>query len=433
MPTTYLTPPAPDTTGPDAGPRWNEGEAHEPTPTPSRGGTTPPPPPSTGPDHDRTPGRRSGLVAVALVAALSGAAVATPIALLVDDDAPAETVVPTVAGEQDDATSGDDRAADDPAAEDSAEDSADDGAAADQGAAAAPGTAPEAMDVSAVAAAVTPSVVRINVTLPTGSGSGSGVVIDDQGHIVTNNHVVSTAPTVEVTLADGRELTADVVGTDPTTDLAVLEVDADDLAPLPVSDTTPRIGEPVVAVGSPFGLDGSVTAGIVSALGRTVQGADLPLTNLVQTDAAINPGNSGGALVDANGELIGINTAIATSGGGSDGIGFAIDTATVSSVVEDLIADGSVSRSFLGVRGATATAADGVPAGAFIDQVVSGSPADEAGLQDGDVVVGLDGDEVTTFEEFAARLARMEPGTEVTLTVDRDGTRQDLAVTLGEA
>ncbi len=389
--------------------------AHRPTSDRRPGSPPPPPPPATPIEAEGRPRRRRGrgLVAVALVAGLSGAAVATPIALLVDDDpAPATAAAPAVARGDESTTT--------PAVTNEPS-----------------GTGGGAIDTAAVAAAVTPSVVRVDVQfggqMAGQAGSGSGVVIDDEGHIVTNNHVVDQASDVSVTLSDGRTLDADVVGVDPTTDLAVISIDATGLTPLPVADDAPALGDPVVAFGSPFGLDGSVTSGIVSALGRTVQGSDLPLMNLVQTDAAINPGNSGGALVDADGELIGINTAIASSGGGSDGIGFAIDTTTLTSVVEDLVADGQVSRSYLGVRGATAAAATGDATGAYIDGVVDNSPAADAGLRPGDLVTSLDGEPVEGFPELAARLARLEPGTEVTLTVQRDDAEQDLTVTLGEA
>ncbi len=374
--------------------------------SPDAGHAVPPPPPPAPDQHDRTPGRgRSGLVAAALVGALAATAVATPIALLLDGDGATATATT-------------DAAASDTAAIDEASPA---------------GTNTSAIDVSAVAETVSPSVVRINVTTSAGSGTGSGVVFDDAGNIVTNNHVVGDAGTVTVTLPDGRGLDATVVGTDPTTDLAVVHVDDDSLVPVAIAQDPPAIGAAVVAIGSPFGLDGSVTSGIVSALNREVASSTIPLTGLVQTDAAINPGNSGGALVDARGKLVGINTAIASSSGGSDGIGFAIDTATVQSVATDLITDGEVHHSWLGVSGTTTVSSDGQPTGALVEQVVEGSPAAAAGLQPGDHITGLDGEEIPSFPDLAARLVRLDPGTDVTLTVERNGSEQDLTVTLGEA
>ncbi len=376
------------------------------SPRPRHAATPPPPPPAPN-RRDRTPGRgRSSLVAAALVGAVAAAAVATPIALLVDDDATAANMTAAAGASSDSGVIGN---------------------VSD------PGTNGTVIDVSAVAEAVSPSVVTINVSTPAGSGTGSGVVFDDDGNIVTNNHVVGDATTVGVTLPDGRQLDATVVGTDPTTDLAVVHVDDGDLVPLALASEPPAIGSAVVAIGSPFGLNGSVTSGIVSALNREVASSAIPLTGLVQTDAAINPGNSGGALVDASGELVGINTAIASSGGGSDGIGFAIDTPTVQSVATDLITDGVVQHSWLGVAGTTTVSSDGQPTGAQVEEVVSGSPAAAAGLQPGDHIVELDGEEIPSFPDLAARLVRLDPGTDVTLTVERDGSTQDLTVTLGEA
>ena len=283
-------------------------------------------------------------------------------------------------------------------------------------------------DARAVAAQVTPSVVRVDVAGAAGQGSGSGVAWSEDGIVVTNNHVVSGAREVRVTTSAGEVLDAEVLGTWPAADLAVLRVDAT-LDAIEVADSPVELGEQVLAVGSPFGLDGSVTSGIVSATGRTVTTSGTALTNLVQTDAAINPGNSGGALVNGAGQLVGINTVIATSGGGSDGIGFAIDAATVDDVVADLLDDGTVTQPVLGVTGATAV--DPSVVGAPITSVVPGSPAEDGGLVAGDVVTAVDGEPVTTFAELAGRIVRRDPGDRVVLDVTHpDGTTDTVTVTL---
>ena len=257
-------------------------------------------------------------------------------------------------------------------------------------------------DWAEVAAAVSPGVVSIAVLGQQGQGSGSGVVWDAEGHIVTNAHVVAGAELVEVTLADGRTYAGDVVGTDPASDLAVVRLQTvpDDLTPVRVGTTSDlAVGDPVMAIGNPLGLSGTVTTGIVSALDRpvTTRAAGAPpgtqvdpvVTNAIQTSAAINPGNSGGALVNAAGELIGINTAIATlsqgpSGqGGSIGIGFAIPAEAVQRVADQLITTGRASHAFLGVGLSDGRAeVDGaVLSGAQVERVEPGSPADEAELR----------------------------------------------------
>jgi len=258
-------------------------------------------------------------------------------------------------------------------------------------------------DVAAVAAEVLPSVVSISVRSASGSGSGSGVVLDEAGHVLTNDHVVAPGANGEIAvlLSDGRSGDARIVGTDPVTDLAVLEVDVDGgLTPIALGRSADvAVGDAVLAVGSPLGLDGTVTTGIISALDRTVRtNPESPLLGALQTDAAINPGNSGGALVDAAGRLIGINTAISSTSGGSIGLGFAIPVDQARSVAEELIRTGRATHPSLGVAATT------VSDGALLQQVPADSAAAEAGLQAGDVVTSVDADAVTSVDELVLAL-----------------------------
>lgn len=302
-------------------------------------------------------------------------------------------------------------------------------------------------DWTGVAEKVTPSVVAISVVGSTGAGSGSGVIWDAEGHVVTNAHVVAGARQVEVTLADGRTYAADVVGADAATDLAVLSLEdaPDDLQPIEVGDDEDLVvGAPVMAVGNPLGLSGTVTTGIVSALDRpvTTEGSDggrTPVvTNAIQTSAPINPGNSGGALVDASGRLVGINSAIASlSGGlggqsGNIGIGFAIPVGKVVTAAEQLIEDGRVQHAFLGVSLDDARAeVDGATVSAAgITRVEPGSPAAEAGLQAGDVIVEIDGERVDGALALVAQVRERTTGDQVTLAYVRDGERHEVTVTL---
>ncbi len=368
----------------------------------------PPPPPSTPPPATAGPAplRLRHYIAVAAVGAVAAASVAVPITLADDEPAPATATAPADSSDDEGEATTTDDAADAP--------------------------------VAAIAADVTPSVARVDVRGPAGTGSGSAVVYRSDGYLVTNNHVVEGAAQVSVTLPSGQEHEAEVVGTDPVSDLAVLRVDAEDLPVLPIAEESPAIGDTAVAVGSPFGLDGSVTAGIVSALNRTVTAQGAPIIDMVQTDAAINPGNSGGALVDGSGRLIGINTAIASSGGGSDGIGFAIPVDTVQSVADQLIETGSVAHAWIGVRGGTVdpqvAELYGLPTdeGAVIASIEEDSPAADAGLQQGDIVTALDDTPITSFEQLAAEVQTRQVGDTVTLTVLRGGEEVTLEVTLGE-
>jgi serine protease Do len=272
-------------------------------------------------------------------------------------------------------------------------------------------------------------------------GLGSGLIIDRQGHIITNNHVVAGADQVHVKLVDGREFVAKVVGTDPTTDIALLQVPTAQADTLPTvtlgnSDSL-RVGDWVLALGNPLGLDFSVTAGIVSARGRQLSGNAGALEDFIQTDAAINPGNSGGPLVDLFGQVIGVNSAIA-GGPRFVGYGFAVPINLARRVVSDLLAYGYVRRPRLGVTVGNVSAADAEVykldriAGAQVKSVTDGSPGAKAGLRPGDVVVALDGKPIDDATELTAQLAQHKPGDRVSLTIIRRGNRQDVSVQLGE-
>ena len=301
-------------------------------------------------------------------------------------------------------------------------------------------TQPAASPVSTIARQVSPSVARVDVQTPTMAGSGSAVVYRADGVLVTNAHVIGDSDEVRVTLPDGQRLDAEVVGRDAASDLAVLRVPVEGL---PVPDwadasVTPQIGATAVAIGSPFGLDGSVTSGIVSALGRTLPTGQGVLVDLIQTDAAVNPGNSGGALVDGQARIIGVNTAIATLTGGSQGIGFAIPSTTVISVADQLLEFGEVRLGYLGVVGQTLdpdiAESYGLPvdAGAVIFELDPQGPAVAAGLETGDIVVAIDDEDVTSMADLAGRIQQRSPGEDIEVTVVREGEERQLTVTLAE-
>ncbi len=314
-----------------------------------------------------------------------------------------------------------------------------------------PTSLPTSQDWAAVAAEVSPSVVSIEAASQMGESAGSGVVWDAEGHIVTNAHVVEGAQALRVVFADGRGYEATVAGTDPSSDLAVLSLSdpPEDLSPIRVgSDKDLRVGDPVMAIGNPLGLSGTVTTGIVSALDRPVTtraagggqmqpgAAQQVVTNAVQTSAAINPGNSGGALVDASGALVGINSSIASlssgqSQSGSIGIGFAIPATEVQLIADQLIENGSAEHAYLGVYlddgsadvdGATLT-------GALVRQVEQGTPASEAGLQEGDLVVSIDGEHVPSAIALVGQVRERGAGQPAELEIVRDGQRQQVTVT----
>lgn len=330
--------------------------------------------------------------------------------------------------------------------QDDAGESGDSGEAAESGdgAQATPVATADGVDWSGVAEQVSPSVVAISVASATAGGSGSGVILDEQGHVVTNDHVVSGAEDIRVTIGDNRAYDATVVGTDPETDLAVLKIDQapEDLQPITVGDDKElNVGDPVMAVGNPLGLSGTVTTGIVSALDRPVRAGDAEtqvVTNAVQTSAAINPGNSGGALVNSAGELVGINSSIATLGSngqeaGNIGIGFAITATQMKNVTSELIETGKATHAQLGVRVTDATVqVDGAHVnGAGIASVEPNTAAAEAGLEEGDVVVAIDGESVDSMWALIAQMHERAVGETATVTVVRDGERQDVEVTAG--
>ncbi len=273
-------------------------------------------------------------------------------------------------------------------------------------------------------------------------GLGSGVVIRSDGHIITNNHVVENAEELSVEMLDGTKYDAKIVGTDPFSDLAVIKVDASDMTSISFGNSeTLRTGQWVLAFGSPLSpnLNNSVTAGIISSVGRLQsigRGSQAGAQNFVQTDAAINPGNSGGPLVNLNGELVGINTAIQSNTGGYQGIGFAIPSNTVERVATQIIEQGEVRRAFLGINYGPAPQTliqnEDLPSGAsVISQVQDGTPADEAGLQAGDVIVAIDGQQLEKYLEVSNLIASKQPGEEVTLTINRNGSQEKYTVTLG--
>src|SRR5882724_351015 len=269
---------------------------------------------------------------------------------------------------------------------------------------------------------------RHNFNVPRQQGIGSGVIATKDGYILTNNHVVDGADQVKVALQDGREFTAKVIGRDPKSDIAVIKIDAKDLPAVSMADSDKvEVGDVVLAVGNPFGIGQTVTTGIVSATGRA--GAiGLDYEDFIQTDAAINPGNSGGALVDAEGRLIGINTAILSRSGGNQGIGFAVPSNLARTVMESLIKDGRVVRGFLGVSIQDVTSALESEfhlkqsGGALVGEVTSKSPAEKAGIQSGDVIVEYNGKPVKDSRHLKLQVAQTAPGTKVAVKVIRDGT-----------
>lgn len=288
------------------------------------------------------------------------------------------------------------------------------------------------------------AVVEISAGGATARAQGSGFVFDDAGHIVTNQHVVAGASEISVQFSNGVVRDADVVGTDPSTDLAVVEVDAPAslLRPLVLADSSAvEVGDEVYALGSPFGLEGSFTSGIVSALHREMTAPNnYVITDTIQTDAAINHGNSGGPLLDGRGRVIGVNAQIESESGGSDGVGFAIPSNTVGSIVRQLVSSGEVRHAYLGVRMTV------VPDGIAITEVVAGGPAEKAGLRPatgaevvdgrevptgGDVIVDFAGRDVSSATALQSAVDAAQPGDTVTVTVLRDGSRRAVEVTLG--
>lgn len=314
------------------------------------------------------------------------------------------------------------------------------------------------VDVATTIGGVPTSPFGFNTPLPQQQGTGSGFVWDTEGHIVTNNHVVEGADEIVVTFADGTIAEASVVGTDPNSDLAVIKVDvpADQLHPIRLMDSDQvRVGDLAIAIGNPYGLSGTMTTGIISGLSRSLpvdlelantSGARYSIPDIIQTDASINPGNSGGVLVNAQGELIGVTTAIQSTTGSNAGIGFVIPANIVRRVVPVLIEEGEYQHTWLGITGTTLTPsiaeAVGLPEdqrGALVISLVPGGPAEKAGLrgggQDGtggDVIIAIDEQPVQRFEDMVSYLYnKTEVGQEVTLTVLRQGEEMEIEVVLG--
>ena len=319
------------------------------------------------------------------------------------------------------------------------------------------------LSIAEIAKRTTPSVIEITVSgnvgenaqgQPAQQAQGSGWVYDAEGHVITNQHVVEGASSVRVRLEDGESYPATVVGADPSTDLAVIKVDApsDRLVPLELGDSDAlEVGAGVVAIGSPFGLEGSVTSGIVSALHREMRSPNgFSINDSIQTDAAINHGNSGGPLLDLEGKVVGVNAQIESDSGGNDGVGFAIPAATVATIATQLIENGSVEHAYLGVTlqeipADVADQLDGT-AGAAVAEVRPGTPAQQAGLKaatgektvdgtpyptGGDIVTAADGQEITTSDQLQKAVDAKKPGDTMELTVVRDGKTRTVTVTLG--
>ena len=276
--------------------------------------------------------------------------------------------------------------------------------------------------------------------MPRERGLGSGVIVTQDGYILTNNHVVENADKVRITLDDGREFYAKVVGTDPKTDIAVVKVEATGLPYMQLADSDKiEVGDVTLAIGNPFGVGQTVTSGIVSATGRAagIGGPDF-YEDFIQTDAAINPGNSGGALIDAEGRLIGINTAILSRTGGNNGIGFAVPVNLARNVMEQIITSGKVVRGFLGVNIQTMTPALAKQfdlkdtKGALVSEVTPNSPAEKAGLKSGDVIMEFNGKPVKDSRHLRLAVGATSPGTKAPLKVLREGKSKELTVTLKE-
>ncbi len=267
---------------------------------------------------------------------------------------------------------------------------------------------------------------------------GSGVIVSDQGLILTNNHVIATADEIEIALSDGRKMPAKVVGTDPDTDLALIKVDADHLPAITFASSDKlNVGDVVLAIGNPFGVGQTVTQGIVSALGRSHLGINI-YENFIQTDASINPGNSGGALIDADGNLVGINSAIYSRSGGSMGIGFAIPTALARQVMEQIVAQGNVTRGWIGIEAQDITPelAESFrlskPQGALIAGVLRDSPADRAGLHAGDILLAIEGKPVVDSGSMLNLIAALKPNQKATVQIARAEKTINVSILIGK-
>ncbi len=301
-------------------------------------------------------------------------------------------------------------------------------------AAASSASAAATTSVAGIYERISPGVVFIAATSAQGQGSGSGFVVGTDGSIVTNDHVVEGAERVTVRFTEnGDPLPAEVIGTDPSTDIALLDVDESKVEggvePLELASSSElRPGQPAIAIGSPFGLQGTVTSGIVSALNREIQAPNgFSISGVIQTDAAINPGNSGGPLLDGEGRAIGVNSQIATNGGGSNsGVGFAVPIDTVKDVIPQLKRDGEIDRAFLGVSSSEAPPRDGA-----LVREVTGEPAQRAGLRPGDLITSFDGRTIASPSDLGQAVLTRKSGDTVEGVVQRNGSRETLDVTLG--
>jgi putative serine protease PepD len=288
------------------------------------------------------------------------------------------------------------------------------------------------------------------------TATGSGFLIDDDGHILTNAHVVEGAKNVEVQLGNGDPQSAEIVGTDPSTDVALLKVDnTDGVSPLPLGESDEvQVGDPVVAIGNPFGLDRTVTSGIVSALQRQIQAPNgFSISDVIQTDAPINPGNSGGPLIDGDGKVIGINSQIESQSGGNEGVGFAVPIKTAIDVVNQLQSGGEIQHAYLGISGADITPEVAralnlpVDQGVLVEQVLGNGPADDAGIKGptgeatvagqtipsgGEIITKIDGKAVTGMDDLISVVNEHMPGDEITLTIWSNGQQKDVTVKLGD-
>jgi S1-C subfamily serine protease len=290
-------------------------------------------------------------------------------------------------------------------------------------------------NVSEIYKKVSPGVVFVQSQGAAQAATGSGFVYDSQGHIVTNDHVVEGFNTFSVRVgSDQTPIRAQLVGKDPSSDLAVLKIDpgkvSGGLKPLALGDSNALApGDQAIAIGSPFGLAGTVTVGVVSALGRTIESPNgFPIANAIQTDAAINPGNSGGPLLDGAGRVIGVNSQIKTESGDSNaGVGFAVPVSTIKQVVPQIRSGGKINRAYLGVSNGSSND----QSGAIVSDAVPGGPADKAGLQAGDKIVAIDNRPIQSSDDVSAAVAAHKPGDQAKLTVVRGGNRRTLTVTLG--
>jgi S1-C subfamily serine protease len=294
-------------------------------------------------------------------------------------------------------------------------------------------------DIIESARRVTPSVVSVQPV--SGRGMGSGIIVSENGYVITNSHVVQGSDRVRVTLATGKKVVGDVLGDDPAVDVAIVKLPLTDLPAAPLGDSDAlNVGQGVIAIGNPLGFERTVTSGIVSATNRNLRGEGAVLDNLIQTDASINPGNSGGPLVDLGGRVIGINTAVIQPPYGGSGLGFAVPINTTKQVLQDIVKYGRVVRPWLGLSYIPITSELAqqyhlpVPAGAIVAEVSPGSPADRAGIRSEDIIVRIGKDEIQDAGDLRSALRNRQPGEQLELKLVRpNGERRSLTLEIGEA